>query len=437
MGFTPDTIKQTLLGLISSQAAVSEKYTTIQNAFTRTRKITFSDAMLATISLQKDHSKNELLNYFSFSESSPTLSALIQQRSKISPTAFESLFYSFSGAFDFKRTLKGYELLAIDGSDIYLPRNPNNPETYRISDKYGIGFNMLHLNATYNLCTQLYTDVRIQSFNQINEYNSMCSMIDGYARSNPDKKAIFIADRGFCSFNVMAHAIENKQFFLIRARDDKHSLFSTLEVPSVAEFDIVFERILTRQNTKEIKEHPKIYKSIGNGTFDYIPLKSQEQYSISFRVIRLKLSNGKTEVLYTNLPADQFSLEDLRELYHLRWGIETSFRDLKYNIGLRYFHSRKQELILQEIYAKLIAYNFCRLVAEAASVGKQKNEKRKYCYKINFTILVKICFEFLKCSADQMINVGGLLQKNLIPIRPNRNSPRYLGARTAASFEYR
>ena len=27
MGFTPDTIKQTLLGFISSQAAVSEKYT--------------------------------------------------------------------------------------------------------------------------------------------------------------------------------------------------------------------------------------------------------------------------------------------------------------------------------------------------------------------------------------------------------------------------
>ena len=106
MGFTTDTIKQTLLGFISSQAAISEKYTTIQNAFTRIRKITFSDAMLATISLQKDHSKNELLNYFSFSESSPTLSALIQQRSKISPTAFESLFYSFSGAFDFKRTLR-------------------------------------------------------------------------------------------------------------------------------------------------------------------------------------------------------------------------------------------------------------------------------------------------------------------------------------------
>ena len=79
-----------------------------------------------------------------------------------------------------------------------------------------------------------------------------------------------------------------------------------------------------------------MYKSIGNGTFDYIPLKSQKQYSISFRVIRLKLSNGKTEVLYTNLPADQFSLEDLRELYHLRWGIETSFRDLKYNKARAY-----------------------------------------------------------------------------------------------------
>lgn len=35
MGFTTDTIKQTLLGFISSQAAVSEKYTTIKKVLLR------------------------------------------------------------------------------------------------------------------------------------------------------------------------------------------------------------------------------------------------------------------------------------------------------------------------------------------------------------------------------------------------------------------
>ncbi|WP_447558201.1 transposase [Streptococcus suis] len=38
----------------------------------------------------------------------------------------------------------------------------------------------------------------------------------------------------------------------------------------------------------------------------------------------------------------------LKELYAYRWGIETSFRDLKYSIGLTHFHAKKKEGILQE-----------------------------------------------------------------------------------------
>ncbi|MCO8241010.1 transposase, partial [Streptococcus suis] len=50
--------------------------------------------------------------------------------------------------------------------------------------------------------------------------------------------------------------------------------------------------------------------------------------------------------------ANQFVLhpEKLKDLYAYRWGIETSFRDLKYSIGLTHFHAKKKEGILQEIY---------------------------------------------------------------------------------------
>ena len=33
----------------------------------------------------------------------------------------------------------------------------------------------------------------------------------------------------------------------------------------------------------------------------------------------------------------------IKELYHMRWGIETSFRELKYAIGLTSFHSKKRD----------------------------------------------------------------------------------------------
>ena len=45
-------------------------------------------------------------------------------------------------------------------------------------------------------------------------------------------------------------------------------------------------------------------------------------------------------------------------LYTKPWGIETSFRELKYAVGLVNFHAKKQEYIIQETFARLIMYNF-------------------------------------------------------------------------------
>ena len=57
------------------------------------------------------------------------------------------------------------------------------------------------------------------------------------------------------------------------------------------------------------------------------------------------------ETVLTNLDKDVYPPEKLRELYASRWGIETSFRDLKYTVGMLDFHSKKVMCIHQEIYA--------------------------------------------------------------------------------------
>ena len=436
MNLSPESVKETLLNKVNEISASSWQYVKKPTDFTRNRKISFNDVLLSTISMQKSASKTELLKYFDFHASAPTSSALIQQRKKISPEAFDSLFYSFSNAFSLNKTLKGYDPIAVDGSDIYIPRNPKDSDTYRITDQYNKGFNMIHLNAAYHLLSHLYTDVILQPVNHINEYIAMCDIIDHYSATHPTRKPLFIADRGFVSFNVFAHAIENNAYFLVRAREaNSRSMLATLKLPDLPEFDIIFERWLTRRNTKTVKAEPDVYKSIANRTFDYLEPKSKSIYYISFRIVRFVLPNGNTEIVYTNLPKEDFSTEELRELYNMRWGIETSFRDIKYAAGLLFFHSRKKDFVIQEIYAKLILYNFCELITGAIVVEKKD---RKYSYRINFSIAIAVCTEFLRRSrTSPPIDVVTLIARELIAVRPGRSNPRYLRARTATTFQYR
>ena len=40
-----------------------------------------------------------------------------------------------------------------------------------------------------------------------------------------------------------------------------------------------------------------------------------------------------------------YPLKRIKELYHLRWGIETSFKKLKYSLGSVQFHSKQDKFM--------------------------------------------------------------------------------------------
>ena len=71
-----------------------------------------------------------------------------------------------------------------------------------------------------------------------------------------------------------------------------------------------------------------------------------------FRICRVLLDNGEFETVATSL-LPSFALADIRELYHLRWGLETAFRGGSISTG---------GLMLQELYADLTAFNFASRV---------------------------------------------------------------------------
>ena len=57
-------------------------------------------------------------------------------------------------------------------------------------------------------------------------------------------------------------------------------------------------------------------------------------YDIEFRIVRIRLDNGTYICIATNLSGEEFPLEEINKLYRMRWREETSFRELKYTIGL-------------------------------------------------------------------------------------------------------
>lgn len=49
-------------------------------------------------------------------------------------------------------------MLAVDGSDLCIAQNPKDTESYFHTTKNAKGFNLLHLNAIYDLYSRVYVD---------------------------------------------------------------------------------------------------------------------------------------------------------------------------------------------------------------------------------------------------------------------------------------
>ena len=137
--------------------------------------------------------------------------------------------------------------------------------------------------------------------------------------------------------------------------------------------------------------------------------------------------------IVTNLEPESFPPDELKKLYALRWGVETSFRELKYRVGLIHFHSKKEEHILQEIFARFIMYNFASLITRSVII-ERKN--RKFTYKANFSVAIHVCRAFFLGNVSPS-DLEAIIARYVSPIRPGRTNPRRASRKMTISFNYR
>lgn len=401
--------------------------------FTRARKLPFTKMIKTLLFMSSKSIQEELYEFSDYDSETATSSAFVQARDKILPEALKQLFEMMNSSFQCRSKYKGYRLLAVDGSQLPIPFDCNDSDTYKSNGNH-TPTSLFHISSMYDLLERRYIDMNVNGIKKMNEQGDMVQMVQRYEGHN----AIFIADRNYATWNIMAHVGKANQKFLIRSKDIKSqsSLIRKFKFPN-EEFDKDVETIITNVNDKEVNANPDTYRKVSTTTtFDFLD-KTTRYYPIKLRVVRFRINGEETyESIVTNLPREEFPVEVIKELYGMRWDIEVSFRHLKYASGLQALNSKKRNNILQEIWARTILYNISMIITKKLSVKKCKKQK-KWEYKINLTKVIHFIRNLAKRKGGLPPNFEAIVLKELIPIRPGRHHPRKIMKPGYISTNYR
>ena len=89
-------------------------------------------------------------------------------------------------------------------------------------------------------------------------------------------------------------------------------ILSAYDLPD-SEFDTCIRTILTRRHKKETLGNPNTYTILQPSTdFDFLD-DHCSYYDIEFRIVRIRLDNGTYICIATNLPEENFPLEEIKK----------------------------------------------------------------------------------------------------------------------------
>ncbi len=438
---TPQLIRKKLFDVIHRMADDIEDFVRHPgHDFTRKRRCTFPRMLIGIMSMESHDLDGEILSTFTCGkkdikrENLVTSSAFVQSRGKINDSAFPTLFHEFNQKFPFTKTKDGIHIFALDGSDVNVPADKKDCNTFIPYNSNKGGYHQMHINLCFSILDQRYTDVVIQPRSKMKEADAACSMVDN---NTVKGKSLYIADRGYESFNLMAHIMEKGDYFLIRLKDvfGKASPCRGIAPGPDMEFDISSEFLITRSRSMKKQDPTKIKVISKNRRFDFIPEDDKKStYRIPFRLVAIQLDTGTYEYLITNLPEKKYPASILKDYYHKRWTIETSFLFLKYGVALNYFHSIRRDFLCQEIYAKLIIFNFISLLVSCVRLSSGGNTK--YTYKVSFSDAISTGRLFL-LNNIRSVDVIPLLEFHKTPERPDRKARRKLDSQKLKTLQHR
>ena len=177
---------------------------------------------------------------------------------------------------------------------------------------------------------------------------------------------------------------------------------------------------------------------MANQRFDFLD-EDNHFYEADYRVVRIKI-DGKDEeyeFIITNLDKDEFSTDDIKQLYKLRWDIEVSYRHLKYSVDLNALHCKRRDFVKQETWARMIMFNISMIIIDVQD-KKLDKKKRKLEYKVNITMAIFFVKQhMIKRKDGHPPDLEDLIAKQILPIKPDSHYERNVRGQGFVYFGYR
>ena len=259
---TPEKIKSAFTDAVSHVVSSISQYTASPGRdFTRSRKMGADKLIPFLVSCGSSSTRIELHDFFGLQADSPSASAFNQQHAKLRPEAMEAVFRRFNSALP-ADAVPGFRYLAADGLAFTFFSKPSfSSSEYFVSEGHSAkGFYSMHLNAFYDLQRHTYSDALIQPVHQKDEFRAFCDMADRHG-IQPGTRDVFIGDRGYCSYNNMAHVLEKGRYFLFRTKDiHSKGLVGNFDFPDTDSFDITVNVTLVRSHKKSVSVKEGFYK---------------------------------------------------------------------------------------------------------------------------------------------------------------------------------
>jgi hypothetical protein len=252
---------------------------------------------------------------------------------------------------------KGRRVLLGDGTTMSGPDTPENQAAYpqHKNQRRGLGFPLIRMVVLLGFATGALVGAAIGpgKGKEAGEMALLRELLDRFQAGD-----VFVADRAYCSYWLCAALQARGVDVAIRLHQSRH-------------YDFTTGRRLGHDDHVVTWARPARPGWMDKPTYHATP-KALTIREVRFRVDRPGYRTREVVVATTLSDAAAYTREEVAELYHHRWRVELSIRDIKQTLGMDVLRGKTPEMLRREIWCHLLAYNLVRqVIARAARVRER------------------------------------------------------------------
>lgn len=251
---------------------------------------------------------------------------------------------------------------ATDGTGLRLPDEPWIGADFAWHENQYGRVPSIRWLCTYDVLNKVITDVVLHSRREA-EVTVVLDQIE-----HIPKDVIVIYDRGFASYAVPWLHMHYGSNCIVRVKTSFNPI--VIDFVQSGDKERFVETSMPERATRSLRK---------------LGFKVKRSDLIRYRLIRVDLPTGETEVLMTTLfNRNKFHHRHFANLYALRWGVETCFHILKSYFQAAVFASFSSNSIEQELWALFALFNI-QTICNTSLINELKliSAKRKYNYQLN------------------------------------------------------